>query len=75
MTTINDYMELDYKINVKTEKDFDDSEYFVATYVELKGLEGIGNTEKEAAQDLETAKEIWFQVMLENNEGIPLPRN
>ena len=75
MTTIDDYMELDYKINVKPEKDFDNSEYFVASYDELNGLKGVGNTEKEAAKDLEIAKEIWFQVMLDNNEEIPLSRN
>lgn len=74
MTTVDDYMELNYKINVKPEKDFDDREYFVAAYNELNGLEGIGNTEKESVEDLEIAKEIWFQVMLENGNEIPLPR-
>lgn len=66
-------MNLNYKLSVIPKKDFDGSEYFVAFYEELKGLEGSGDTQVEAIEDLDLAKEVWFQVMLENNNEIPLP--
>lgn len=75
MKTINDYMNLDYKLSVIPKKDFDNTVYFVAMYEELKGLEGIGDTKIEAIEDLDIAKEIWFQAMLENEDEIPMPRN
>lgn len=75
MKKINDYMNLNYKMIVIPKKDFDDTEYFVAVYEELKGLEGVGETKIEAIEDLDIAKEIWFQVMLENKDEIPLPRD
>ena len=73
MKTVDEYMNLNYKLSVVPKKDFDGSEYFVAFYEELKGLEGTGDTKIEAIEDLDMAKEVWFQIMLENNNEIPLP--
>src|SRR5690625_1216316 len=73
MKKIDKYMNLNYKLSVIPKKDFDGSEYFVAFYEELKGLEGTGDTKIGAIEDLDMAKEVWFQIMLENNNEIPLP--
>jgi len=73
MKTVDEYMNLNYKLSVVPKKDFDGSEYFVAFYEELKGLEGTGDTKIGAIEDLDMAKEVWFQIMLENNNEIPLP--
>lgn len=73
MKTVDEYMDLNYKLSVISKKDFDGSEYFVVFYAELKGLEGNGATMIEAIEDLDIAKEVWFQTMLENNNEIPLP--
>ena len=75
MKTVDDYMNLNYKLSVIPKKDFDGAEYFVAMYEELKGLEGVGDTKIEAIEDLDIAKEIWFQTMMENEDEIPMPRN
>lgn len=75
MKTVNDYMNLSYKLSVVPKKDFDESEYFVAFYEELEGLEGVGDTRSEAIEDLDIAKEIWFKISLENQFEIPLPGN
>lgn len=73
MKTVDEYMDLNYKLSVIPKKDIDGSEYFVAFYEELKGLEGTGDTMIDAIEDLDIAKEVWFQTMLENNNEIPLP--
>jgi len=75
MRTVNDYMQLNYKLIVVPKKDFDGSEYFVAAFEELKGLEGTGDTLEAAIEDLNTAKEVWFEKMLGNGFEIPLPKN
>ncbi|WP_411843755.1 type II toxin-antitoxin system HicB family antitoxin [Salinicoccus sp. HZC-1] len=55
-------------------QDVDASEYFVAYFEELKGLEGIGDTLEESIEDLNAAKETWFEKMLGNRFKIPLPK-
>ncbi|MCD2138757.1 type II toxin-antitoxin system HicB family antitoxin [Salinicoccus halitifaciens] len=75
MKTVDDYMNLNYKLSVSPRIDFDGTKYYVAMYEELKGLEGVGGDKIEAVEDLEIGKEIWLQTMLENGEEIPLPKN
>ena len=74
MKTVEDYIQMEYKLKVVSKKDFDGSDYYVASYEELEGLEGVGNTKSEAIDDLEAAKEIWFEVSLENDFEIPMPK-
>ncbi|WP_017548141.1 type II toxin-antitoxin system HicB family antitoxin [Salinicoccus carnicancri] len=75
MRTVNDYMKMNYKLSVVPKQDFDASEYFVAYFEELKGLEGVGDTIEESIADLNIAKEIWFEKMLENEFDIPFPKS
>lgn len=75
MNSVNDYMTFDYTLNVTSKRDVDNSLYFVAHFEELEGLEGSGGTQGEAIEDLNTAKEIWFEKMLENGFEIPLPKS
>lgn len=73
MNNLEYYMSLDYTMNIRTETDFDHSKYFIATFVELEGLEGTGNTIEAAINDLNDAKENWFKVNIDLNRNIPEP--
>ncbi|QTQ09098.1 type II toxin-antitoxin system HicB family antitoxin [Macrococcoides canis] len=73
MKNLEYYMSLDYTMNIRTETDFDQSKYFIATFVELEGLEGTGNTIEAAINDLNDAKENWFKVNIDLNRNIPVP--
>lgn len=73
MKDLEYFMNLNYNLEVKSMRDFDDSTYFVATYKELDGLEGVGETEEEAITDLKIAKEAWFEVSLDLGVNIPEP--
>ncbi|QIH78143.1 hypothetical protein GTN30_05620 [Macrococcoides canis] len=73
MKNLEYYMSLDYTMNIRTETDFDQSKYFIATFVELEGLEGTGNTIEAAINDLNAAKENWFKVNIDLNRNIPVP--
>ncbi|MFC3420050.1 hypothetical protein ACFOLA_11220 [Salinicoccus hispanicus] len=75
MKTIDEYMKFNYRMTVVPKKDFDASEYFVAYFEELEGLEGVGDTFLDAIEDLNVAKEIWFEKMIDNGFEISLPRN
>lgn len=73
MKNLEYFMGLNYSLEVKPMYDFDDSIYFVAKYKELDGLEGVGETEQEAIDDLKSAKEGWFELGLEMGVKIPEP--
>lgn len=73
MKSLEYYMGLNYSLEVRPMRDFDDSIYFVAKYKELDGLEGVGETEQEAINDLKIAKEGWFELSLKRGFEIPEP--
>ncbi|UOB21361.1 type II toxin-antitoxin system HicB family antitoxin [Macrococcus armenti] len=73
MKNLDYYMSLDYTMNIRTETDFDQSKYYIATFVELEGLEGSGDSIEAAINDLNAAKENWFKVNINLNRNIPEP--
>ncbi|MCC3737451.1 type II toxin-antitoxin system HicB family antitoxin [Staphylococcus hominis] len=73
MKNLEYYMSLPYNMEIIPMKDYDNSIYYVARYKELEGLEGVGETPKEAFMDLEEIKEDWFKLSIELGVIIPEP--
>lgn len=74
MKDLNYYMNLNYTMEIKKEKDFDGvSDYYIARYKELEGLVGTGDTSKSAIDDLEEIQEDWFQMCIDMSINIPEP--
>lgn len=73
MKNVNYYYNLPYNLEIKPEFDYDGSLYFIASYQELEGLVGVGDTQVEAMKDLKEASYGWFEWMLELGEVIPEP--
>lgn len=71
--SIHDYMKLNYEISYKILTDEDG----VVHRLELKDLPGLvvyADSLEEGLEDLEEAKEIWFELQLELERFIPLPK-
>lgn len=51
----------------------DEDESYIATAPELPGLSAFGDTEEEALRELETAQELFLEVMKERGDPIPEP--
>ena len=71
--SISHYMNLDYTLITEPKLDFDNSQYFIARYKELNGLEGVGTTKEDAINDLLEVKEDWFKISLNIGASIPEP--
>ena len=73
--TINYYMNLPYGERVLQEVLDDGSSYYVARVVELEGCTSHGVTPGEALWNLQDAKQLYIETMLEDGLKPPLPQN
>jgi len=72
---INYYMNLPYGERVLREVLEDGSSYYVARVVELEGCTSHGDTPAEALWNLQDAKLLYIETMLEDGLEPPLLRN
>lgn len=70
MKTFDDYMKLNYRIEIVKDEAED---VFIASHPELKGCLTVGKTIDEAVMSLADAKAAWLQSALEDGYAIPLP--
>ncbi|MDW3837868.1 hypothetical protein QI336_02275 [Staphylococcus saprophyticus] len=74
MKDLNYYINLNYTMEIKKEKDFDGvTDYYIANYKELDGLVGTGDTLEAAIDDLKEIEKDWFQMCIDMNINIPEP--
>lgn len=67
--TLKDYLALPYTIEI-----LPDGEGWFARVVEFEGCMVSVDTYEEVIEDIEIAKRLWIESMLEVGETIPLPR-
>lgn len=65
------YMALPYTMTVRFCPD--QGGYYIAEYVELRGLSMTGKTPEEAVEELLAEKPEWFELCIRENLEIPLP--
>ena len=70
MKTLNDYLELSYRMEIVKDRD---EGGFVASYPDLPGCITCGETEEEALKNALDAKKAWLEAALEENIEIPEP--
>jgi predicted RNase H-like HicB family nuclease len=75
MTTIEDYLDLPYTIEITHDRDDEGNEGFVAEVRELPGCISQGATIEEAASRIRDAMEGWISVALEDGKDIPAPQD
>ena len=73
MKTLDHYKALPYRRRVELVREADGQEYFVASVVELPGVEADGSTPYEAHFHLQHAFEDYLIAMLKWGEEIPEP--
>ena len=72
---INYYMSLPYGERILQEVLDDGSSYYVARVVELEGCTSHGDTPDEALWNLQDAKHLYIETMLEDGLKPPPPQN
>jgi predicted RNase H-like HicB family nuclease len=75
MKTLDEYLELPYRITIVHDRDEDGSEGFVAEVEELPGAISQGATPEEAVSRVYDAMAGWISVALEDGVEIPEPRD
>ena len=75
MKTVDDYLDLPYRIVIVHDRDEDGNEGFVAEVEELPGAVSQGATLEEAASRIYDAMAGWISVALEDGREIPEPRD
>ena len=70
--TVNEYLELPYRIVIRHVKD-ESGEYYFATVQELDGCMSDGATLEEAYENIREAMEGWIETKLEAGLSIPVP--
>lgn len=66
MKNIDHYLALPYRQTVTREECADGSRCYVARVIELPGCESHGMTRVEALADLENAKRLYIETMIED---------
>ena len=74
MTTVEDYLELPYRISLVYDEDEEGNEGWVAEVDELPGCLSQGETPDEAVANVRDAMAGWISVALEDGQRIPEPR-
>lgn len=74
MKTLDDYLELPYRIAIVHDRDEEGNEGFVAEVEELPGAISQGSTPEEAVANVYDAMAGWISVALEDGREIPEPR-
>lgn len=72
MMKLNDYMKLNYKMEIV--EDPDEGGYVIAL-PELPGCLSTGETIEEAIENIKDAKKVWLDLMIEDGREIPLPES
>jgi predicted RNase H-like HicB family nuclease len=75
MKTLDEYLELPYRITIVHDRDEDGSEGFVAEVEELPGAISQGATPEEAVSRVYDAMAGWISFALEDGVEIPEPRD
>ncbi len=75
MKTLDEYLELPYRITIVHDRDDDGNEGFVAEVEELPGCLSQGSTPEEAVSNVYDAMAGWISVALEDGHEIPEPRD
>ena len=75
MKTLDEYLELPYRITIVHDSDVDGNEGFVAEVEELPGCISQGSTPEEAVSSVYDAMASWISVALEDGLDIPEPRD
>jgi antitoxin HicB len=75
MKTLEEYLELPYRIEIVHDRDEDGNEGFVAEVKELPGAISQGATPEEAVSSVYDAMAGWISVALEDGRDIPEPRD
>lgn len=72
MKTINDYMELSYRMEIVEDKE---EGGFVVSYPELPGCITCGETIESAMENAKDAKRVWLEAALEDGIQIQEPED
>ncbi|MBL1224777.1 toxin-antitoxin system HicB family antitoxin [Enterococcus sp. BWR-S5] len=72
MKTLDEYMELDYRMLVETVHDEGDT-YYAISYPDLPGLIIYSDDKLEGLEEIEEAKKEWFAAALDTKVRIPEP--
>jgi predicted RNase H-like HicB family nuclease len=72
MKTLNDYMELNYRMEIVEDKE---EGGFVVSYPELPGCITCGDTIESVIANATDAKKAWLSAALESGIDIPNPDN
>lgn len=73
MKTLDEYLDLPYRITIVHDRDEDGNEGFVAEVEELPGAISQGATPEEAVSGVYDAMAGWISVALEDGREIPEP--
>lgn len=71
--TVDEYMQLPYRVMLTYDRDQDGNEGWVAEVAELPGCLSQGATPEEAAAKIRDAMLGWISVALEDGRAIPEP--
>ena len=71
--TLEEYLELPYRVILSHDRDDDGNEGWVAEVAELPGCLSQGATPEEAAAKIRDAMRGWVSVGLEDGQAIPEP--
>jgi antitoxin HicB len=74
MKTVDEYLDLPYRVILLPDKDEDGNEGFVAEVEELPGCYSQGRTVEEAYRNVRDAMVGWISVALADGQSIPEPR-
>ena len=75
MKTLDQYLELPYRITIVHDRDDEGNEGFVAEVEELPGAISQGSSPEEAVASVYDAIAGWISVALEDGREIPEPRD
>jgi predicted RNase H-like HicB family nuclease len=75
MKTLEEYLELPYRITIVHDRDEDGNEGYVAEVEELPGAISQGSTPEEAVSSVYHAMAGWISVALDDGRDIPEPRD
>lgn len=71
--TLDYYKRLPYTLRTEPLRDLDDSNYWTAEYLELRGCKTDGNSEAEAVANLQELFDEYILTRIESGNEIPEP--
>jgi antitoxin HicB len=75
MSTVEEYIDLPYKIIITADEDEDGRRGWVAEVLELPGVISQGETIEDAAESIRDAMVGWLSVAIDDGKQIPLPHD